>query len=190
MKINQNTKQSHVAYTKGGNIHASKSRIIFNFLYLPCTGVLIPWRCNGKVVNATSLNSEKYGTRPRLLPPGATQCLLLMCDRVSEQEAASSIRKVIVLIRFFFFGFGACFSKVPKSQLSNCNTLVLNSWSLNMLLMKEKPRGPEVWWLRTLTLRRYNGNCSTRNRPEKFRDFWKTGPWPEPSSTTCTFDSY
>ena len=71
------------------------------------------------MVNATSLNSEKYGTRPRLLPPGATQLSLLMCDRVSEQEAASSIRKVIVLIRFFFFGFCPSHHRPVHSILTN-----------------------------------------------------------------------
>ena len=69
------------------------------------------------MVNATSLNSEKYGTRPRLLPPGATQCSLLMCDRVSEQEAASSIRKVIVLIRFFFFWIWGLFLESPEKPV-------------------------------------------------------------------------
>ena len=36
----------------------------------------------------------------------------------------------------------------------------------------------EVWWLRTSALRRYKGNCDTRNRPEKFRDFWKQAQGP------------
>ena len=37
---------------------------------------------------------------------------------------------------------GACFSKVgPENQLSNCNPLVFKSWSFNMFLMLEKPRG-------------------------------------------------
>ena len=30
--------------------------------------------------------------------------------------------------------------------------------------------------LRTSAVRRYKGNCGTRNRPEKFRDFWEIGP--------------
>ena len=30
--------------------------------------------------------------------------------------------------------------------------------------------------LRTSAVRRYKGNCGTRNRPEKFRDFCETGP--------------
>ena len=34
----------------------------------------------------------------------------------------------------------------------------------------------EVWRLRTSALRRYKGNCGTRYWPEKFRDFWETGP--------------
>ena len=35
----------------------------------------------------------------------------------------------------------------------------------------------EVWCLRTSALRRYNGNCGTRQRSEKLRDFWETSPW-------------
>ena len=34
----------------------------------------------------------------------------------------------------------------------------------------------EVWLLRTSALRRYKGNRGTRNRPNKFRDVWETGP--------------
>ena len=43
----------------------------------------------------------------------------------------------------------------PKSQLSNCFPLVLKTWPFNLS---------------------YKGNCITRNRLEKFWDFWETGP--------------
>ena len=59
----------------------------------------------------------------------------------------------------------------PKSQLSNWNPLVFKRWSF---LCKKNQEDCEVWWLRTSALLRYKGNCGTRNRPEKFRDFLAT----------------
>ena len=50
-----------------------------------------------------------------------------------------------------------------------------------MFLVKTNQEDCEVWWLRTSesASRRYRGNYGTRNKPERFRDFWETGPRPE-----------
>ena len=66
----------------------------------------------------------------------------------------------------------------PKSKFSNCNLLVLKSWTLNLFFTSEKPRGLKVSWLKASEMRRYKANCGNQNMPEKFRDFWKTGQWP------------
>ena len=56
-----------------------------------------------------------------------------------------------------------------KSEFSDCNPLVLKSWSFNLLCMKNR-EDCEVWWLRPWTLLRFNRNCGTRNKPERRRD--------------------
>ena len=59
-------------------------------------------------------------------------------------------------------GAGVCFSKVgAESQLSNWNPLFFKSWSFNMLLMLEKPRGFQSLMVHAepSALRRYKGGC-------------------------------
>ena len=68
------------------------------------------------------------------------------------------------------------FSKIsdPKSHLSNCNLHVLKSCFFERVF-----EDCEVWRLRTPVLRRYEGNCGTRNRLKSFGTFEKQalGSW-------------
>ena len=81
------------------------------------------------------------------------------------------------------WGSGACFSKVPitfRARKASRQTAICLAWKANPLTCfwcKKNKEDCEVWWLRTPPLRRYKGNCGTRNRPEKFRNFWETGHW-------------
>ena len=88
----------------------------------------------------------------------------------------------------FFFGSmamveeclssGACFSKVLRAfraRKASCQAAIRLFWKADLLTCfwcKKNQEDCEVWRLRTSALRRYKGNCGTRNRPEKFRDFW------------------
>ena len=82
---------------------------------------------------------------------------------------------------------GARFSKVPRTfraRKAICQTAIHLFWRADLFICfqyKKNLEDCQVWWLRTSALRRYKGNCGTRNRPEKFRDFWETGPWSESS---------
>lgn len=54
---------------------------------------------------------------------------------------------------------------------------VLKRWSFKQVFnVRKNQEDCEVLWLRTTALRTYKGNCSTRNRPGKFRNVWETGP--------------
>ena len=69
-------------------------------------------------------------------------------------------------------------TRSSKSHLSNCNPHVLKSCFFNVFLMKNQ-EDCEVWRLRTPVLRRYEGNCGTRNRLKSFGTFEKQalGSW-------------
>ena len=84
---------------------------------------------------------------------------------------------------------GDCFSKVPRSQmLLNCNPLPLKRWAFNMFLMKENRRGLQSFMAYNLGVAKMDeGNCGTRNRPEKFRDFWERGPRAENQQAQPTY---
>ena len=80
---------------------------------------------------------------------------------------------------------GARFSKVPRTfrvRKASCQTAIRLFWKADLFTCfnyKKNQGDCEVWRPRTSALRRYKRNCGTRNRPEKFRDFWETGPWTE-----------
>lgn len=79
---------------------------------------------------------------------------------------------------------GAGFSKVPrtfrpeKPVVETATRLFSKAGLLTCFKRKKKQRGLQikVWWLRTPAFQRYKWNCGTRNRLEKFRNFWETGP--------------
>ena len=64
-----------------------------------------------------------------------------------------------------------------RAWIASRQTVIRLFWKADLLtfLMWEKPRWLQSWMVRTLALRN-KGNCGNRNRPEKFRDFWETGP--------------
>lgn len=67
----------------------------------------------------------------------------------------------------------------PKSQLSKLQPACFQKLVfLTCFKRKKKQRGLQinVWWLRTPAFQRYKWNCGARNRLEKFRNFWETGP--------------
>ena len=85
------------------------------------------------------------------------------------------------------WGLELGFSLVPRTFLArkvSCQTAIRLFWKANLLtcfVCKKNQEECEVWRLRNSALRRYRGNCVTRRRPEKFRDFWETVPWcPDP----------
>ena len=62
----------------------------------------------------------------------------------------------------------------PKSQLYNCNPLVLKRCSFNMSLMERKNKRIAKFAGLELRIQRckdIKGICGTRNKPEKFRDW-------------------
>ena len=75
-----------------------------------------------------------------------------------------------------------CFSKVPRTfhfRKASCQTAIYLLWKADLLTCfqcEKNQEDCEVWWLRTSASWRYKENCGTRTRPEKFRDFWDTGP--------------
>ena len=83
----------------------------------------------------------------------------------------------LVFLCHMLYPLGSRFSKVPRTvraRKASCQTVIRLFWKADLLISFKEDC--EVWWLRTSALRRYKGNCGTRNRPEKFRDFWETGP--------------
>ena len=94
-------------------------------------------------------------------------------------------------------GTGVCFSKVPRTFRNHFDISealwssdFFNEWrAISAICLFWKPDlltcfhceknqdDCEVWRLnRTSALRRYEGNCDIRNRPEQIHDFWETGP--------------
>ena len=77
---------------------------------------------------------------------------------------------------------GSCFTKVPctfRARKASCQPtirLFSKSDSLTCFQWKKTQEDCEVWWVRTVALRRWRRNCGTRNRPEKFRDIWQRIP--------------
>lgn len=58
-------------------------------------------------------------------------------------------------------------------NLSIFNVLVLKSWPISFFIEKNLEEC-KVYWLRSSTFWRYQGNCGTWNRPKKFQDFRET----------------
>ena len=76
---------------------------------------------------------------------------------------------------------GTFFSKVPRTfraRNASCQTATHLFWKADLWKCCQWKRNQEDCEVRTLTLRRYKGNCGVWNRPEKFRNFWETGPRP------------
>ena len=64
-----------------------------------------------------------------------------------------------------------------KASCPSANRLFWKADLLTCFNCKKNQEDCEFWWLRTLALQRYKGNCDTRNRPDKFWDLRETGPW-------------
>ena len=63
---------------------------------------------------------------------------------------------------------------------ASCPSVICLFWNADLLTCfkcKKNQEDCEFWWLRTSAWQKYKGNCGTRSRPDKFRDFRETEHW-------------